>query len=124
MTSIVAEFMPILLNNVPFRLTQTYTTHRVCTWLAVAVLCVMWLVVVTSFFVSWPHMPVDPSTIAGAMYYVCDSKMLASFEALSVLPKHERDQKVREAGAKFRFGQMRGVSGVRRVGVDRVYEVA
>ncbi|KAK1755909.1 hypothetical protein QBC47DRAFT_299683 [Echria macrotheca] len=121
-TSILAEFMPILLNNVPYRLTQTYTTHTVCTWLAVGILFFMWLVIVASFFVSWPHMPVDPSTIAGAMFYVCDSQMLASFEGLSVLSKEERNRRVRDMKAEFRFGQMRGVSGVRRVGVDRVYE--
>jgi len=121
-TSIAAEFMPILLNNVPFRLTQTYTTHMACTWMAVALLCIMWLVVAASFFVSWPHMPVDPSTIAGAMYYVCDSKMLSSFEGLSVLPKGQRDLKVCEMGARFRFGSMTGVSGARRIGVDRVHD--
>ncbi|KAK5657812.1 hypothetical protein OQA88_2885 [Cercophora sp. LCS_1] len=120
-TSIISEFLPILLNNVPFQLTQTYNTHKVCTWLSVAVLCVMWLVVFGSFFVSWPHMPIDPSTIGGAMYYVCDSQMLTTFEGLSVLPKEERDRRVCEMGAKFRFGVMIGASGARRVGVDRVH---
>jgi len=119
--------MPILLNNVPFRLTQTYATHMACTWMAVAVLSLMWAVVFASFFVKWPHMPVDPSTIAGAMYYVCDSRMLAGFEGLSVLPKEQRDSRVEEMGDLYRFGSIDGLSSSagstrRRIGVDRVYD--
>ncbi|KAK3938248.1 hypothetical protein QBC46DRAFT_265837 [Diplogelasinospora grovesii] len=120
-TAILSEFMPILLNNVPFRITQTWVTHLVCTWLAVAILCVMWLVVVASFFISWPHMPVDPSTIAGAMYYVCDSWMLYNFEGLGVLDKKERDWKIKEMRLKFEFGDIMGVSGKKRIGVDGLH---
>ncbi len=130
-TAGLAEFMPILLNNVPFRVTQTWVAHQVCTWLAVAVLGLMVLVVVASFFVRWPHMPVDPSTIAGAMYYVCDSPGLVSppggshhrFGAgLSTLDGRERDRRVANMGGCYRFGPMRGVSGLARIGLDAVDE--
>lgn len=117
-TAILSEFMPILLSNVPFRVTQTWIASRVCNWLAVGILSIMWLVVVGSFFVSWPHMPVDPSTIAGAVYYVCDSWMLWSMEGLSTLPKEERDRRVAEWGLKYEFGDITGLSGRSRVGVD------
>jgi len=119
-TAVLAEFMPILLGNVPFRVTQTWTASQTCTWMAVGILSLMWLVVVGSFFIRWPHLPVDPSTIAGAMYYVCDSWMLESLEGLSMLDKEERDQRVAGLGLKFRFGDMVGVSGRRRIGVDGV----
>ncbi|KAK3985152.1 hypothetical protein QBC44DRAFT_405464 [Cladorrhinum sp. PSN332] len=122
-TGVLSEFMPVLLNNVPFRVTQTWLASRVCNWLAICILSVMWLVVVGSFFVSWPHMPVDPSTIAGAMYYVCDSRLLlllGSVEGFSVLSREERDRKMREMmpGVKIRFGNVVGLSGRGRVGVD------
>jgi uncharacterized membrane protein YgcG len=117
-TAILAEFMPILLSNVPFRVTQTWIASRACTWMAVGVLSLMWLVVVGSFFVSWPHMPVDPSTIAGAVYYVCDSWMLWSLEGLSRLREEERDGRIAELALRFRFGDIVGLSGRRRVGVD------
>lgn len=120
LTSVVSEFMTILLSNVPFQITQTYAAHEACMWLTVTSLLVMWVVVVWSFFVTWPHMPVDPSTIAGAVFYVHDSKMLAGFEGLSVLPKEERDGRVCEMGAKYRFGTIVGESRGRRVGVDWV----
>ncbi|KAK0743636.1 hypothetical protein B0T18DRAFT_392377 [Schizothecium vesticola] len=120
LTSIVSEFMTILLSNVPFQITQTYAAHEACMWLTVTSLLLMWVVVVWSFFMTWPHMPVDPSTIAGAVFYVHDSKMLAGFEGLSVLPKDERDGRVCEMGAKYRFGTIVGESRGRRVGVDWV----
>ncbi|KAK4173623.1 hypothetical protein QBC36DRAFT_359459 [Triangularia setosa] len=123
-TAILAEFLPILLNNVPFRVTQTWIASRVCTWLAVAIMAIMWLVVVASFFIKWPHMPVDPGTIAGAMYYVCDSWMLWSLEGLSQVPKEERDRKVRDMGMQYAFGNVVGQSGKKRVGVDGVKEYA
>ncbi|GAB1319462.1 hypothetical protein MFIFM68171_09672 [Madurella fahalii] len=119
-TAILSEFMPILLSNVPFRVTQTWIASRVCNWLAVGILSIMWLVVAGSFFVSWPHMPVDPSTIAGAIYYVCDSWMLWGMEGLSTLRKEERDRKVADLGLKYEFGTMAGLSGRGRVGVESV----
>ncbi|KAI8964813.1 hypothetical protein F5Y11DRAFT_71337 [Daldinia sp. FL1419] len=117
-TSILSEFLTIFLSNIPFRVTQTFLLHQVCTWSAVGILCIMVLVVVASFFITWPHMPVDPSTIAGAMYYVCDSWMLSRFEGLSTLKRKDRDWRVNEMGLKYEFGEIRGASGIARIGVD------
>lgn len=117
-TSILSEFLTIFLSNVPYRVTQTFLVHNICTWAAVGILCIMVLVVVGSFFVSWPHMPVDPSTIAGAMYYVCDSWMLARFEGLSMMKRRDRDWHVNEMNLRYEFGEIRGASGIVRIGVD------
>lgn len=68
-TAIMSEFLPALLNNVPYRVVQTYLAHVVCTWMAVGVLSIMVLVVLASFFVDWPDLPIDPSTIVGAAFY-------------------------------------------------------
>ncbi|KAI2616253.1 hypothetical protein GGR54DRAFT_649523 [Hypoxylon sp. NC1633] len=116
--SILSEFLTIFLSNIPFRVTQTFLAHQVCTWAAVGILCVMVLVVVGSFFVMWPHMPVDPSTIAGAMYYVCDSWMLSRLEGLSTSRRRDRDWLVNEMGLRYEFGEIRGASGIVRIGVD------
>ena len=37
-TTILSDFLPIFLANVPFSNAITYTTYEVCTWLSVAVL--------------------------------------------------------------------------------------
>ncbi|KAI1088704.1 hypothetical protein F5B19DRAFT_470214 [Rostrohypoxylon terebratum] len=117
-TSILSEFLTIFLSNVPYRVTQTFLVHNICTWAAVGILCIMVLVVVGSFFVPWPHMPVDPSTIAGAMYYVCDSWMLGRFEGLSMMKRQDRDWHVNEMNLRYEFGEIRGASGIVRIGVD------
>lgn len=75
-TAIMSEFLPALLNNVPYRVVQTYLAHAVCTWIAVGVLSIMVLVVLMSFFVDWPTLPIDPSTILGATFYVSRLKWL------------------------------------------------
>ncbi|CAJ2510888.1 Uu.00g065130.m01.CDS01 [Anthostomella pinea] len=71
-SAIIAEILPLLLGNIPCNGIQAYSAaETVCTWMSVTVLCVMILTVAGSFFVNWPEMLVDPSTIAGAMYYAC-----------------------------------------------------
>ncbi|KAI0384662.1 hypothetical protein F5Y04DRAFT_269185 [Hypomontagnella monticulosa] len=118
LTSILSEFLTIFLSNIPYRVTQTYLLHQVCTWAAVSILGIMVLVVFGSFFLTWPHMPVDPSTIAGAMYYVCDSWMLSRLEGLSTMKRRDRDWRVNEMRLKYEFGEIRGASGIVRIGVD------
>ncbi|CAI4214936.1 unnamed protein product [Parascedosporium putredinis] len=95
----IAEFLPLLLNNVPYRVTQTLRTSIVCTYTSIAVLALMLVLVIASFFMKWPEMPVDPTTVAGAMYYVCDSKMVWSFAELSTVGKAERNGRVGRLGA-------------------------
>ncbi|ETS82468.1 hypothetical protein PFICI_04344 [Pestalotiopsis fici W106-1] len=69
LVAILAQALPTLLVNVPFRMVETYKTHEICLWSAGAVMAAMICTVVGSFFVELPRMAVDPSTVAGAMYY-------------------------------------------------------
>ena len=66
----------------------------------------MILVIFASFLVKWPCMPVDPSSIAGSMYYVYDSPMINDFNGLSEERKNERDEKVTEMHSLYKFGAM------------------
>jgi len=117
--AVAGELMPILLSNVPFRETQAWQTHVVCSGLVVGIVGTMWLVVAGSFGVQWPHMPVDPRTIAGAMFYVCDSRMLSAFEGLGVAGRREVEARVGSLGLRFELGgDMVGMSGRTRIGVD------
>ncbi|KAK0634111.1 hypothetical protein B0T14DRAFT_417711 [Immersiella caudata] len=68
-----SDLLPAFLANVPYSLTQTLIAHRVCTFTAIAILSVMALVLVASMCTPWPHIPVDPRTVAGMMYYVVGS---------------------------------------------------
>jgi hypothetical protein len=81
-TAILSEPMPISLGNVPLRVVS-----GTCKWMAVGILSLMWLIVVASFFVKWPHMPADSKTIARATCYVFDSSRFRNLEGLGVRVK-------------------------------------
>ncbi|KAM7189896.1 hypothetical protein V8F33_009805 [Rhypophila sp. PSN 637] len=113
---VLSKFLPVVLSNVPFRLTLTWTTFVVCTWISVSVLAVMILVMIASFFVRKPDMPVDPGTIAGKMYYVCDSQVTNDIGEMDGREGRLEDRML--PGLKYRFGKIVGVSGRERTGID------
>lgn len=118
-TTILAElFLPVTLSHVPFSHLDTYETQLVCAWLSISILALMVLVVLYSFLIRWPHMPVDPRTIAGAMFYVCDSWMLGTMEGMATLGKKERDSIMRAQRLRYEFASSEGVSGKDRMSVE------
>jgi hypothetical protein len=119
-TAILADFLPVTLAHVPFSLIESYETQLYCAWASIAVLGLMILVVAGSFLIKWPHMPVDPRTIAGALFYVSDSWMLGSLEGLSGAGKRDRDHIVSGMGARYNFGYKHGMSGREMVAIDLI----
>lgn len=117
--TILAElFLPVTLSHVPFSHLDIYEAHVVCIWFSISILALMILIIIYSFFVRWPHMPVDPRTIAGAMFYVCDSWMLGTMEGMARLGKTERDSITRAQRLRYEFTSSEGVSGKERMNVD------
>lgn len=119
-TSLLADFLPVTLSHVPFSVLESYQTQYTCAYLSIAILVAMMLTVAASLAVRWPHMPVDPRTIAGAMYYVCDSSVLSSFDGLAGLEMRDRDWMVRSMCVQYRFGTMVRASGKERIGIDAI----
>ncbi|KAI1269387.1 hypothetical protein F5Y18DRAFT_414413 [Xylariaceae sp. FL1019] len=68
-TAILSEFLPVILGNIPCNGVQVQSAETACVWIAVALLSFMILTVAGSFFIVWKKMNIDPSTIAGAMFY-------------------------------------------------------
>lgn len=120
--SIIAEFLPMLLANVPYNLTQTISSHNVCFNISLTILVLMIVALGASLFIKWPEMPVDPRSIAGAMYYIDESRMLDDFEGLSQLSSMDRKKKVGELGRRYFYGALTGKHG-RRMGVESVESV-
>ncbi|GKT52462.1 uncharacterized protein ColSpa_12643 [Colletotrichum spaethianum] len=120
--AILAEFLPILLTNIPYNLTQTLPTHNICAVTSISILALMVTTLVASLFIKWPDMPVDPRSIAGAMYYINESRMLEDFEGLSELNSKEREKKVKELGRRYFYGTISGQNG-RRMGVESIESV-
>ncbi|KAF9880091.1 hypothetical protein CkaCkLH20_02045 [Colletotrichum karsti] len=117
--SILAEFLPILFANIPYNLTQTLMSHNVCARVSLSILALMLVTIVASLFIKWPEMPVDPRSIAGALYYVNENKLLDDFEGLSKLDSGEREKRVKELGRRYFYGGINGAHG-KRMGVESV----
>ena len=120
--AVVSELLPVFLSNIPFQLTQTHMTHVVCTHLTLAILVTMVLVLAVSMFVRWPHMPVDPCSVAGAAYYVADSAMLSEMTGCGLATKHPGQLRghFRGLGQCYFYGLIDAASGRARMVVDSV----
>lgn len=118
LANILSKLTPPLLSNVPFSAVQTWLFHQVATWTAMACLAFLTLVLgYGTLFVKYPHMPIDPGSVAGKMYYLCDSDVLHDFQGLS--GRDEKDCLARlDPDWKYTFGKMTGVSGEQRIGVQ------
>ncbi|KAI1271013.1 hypothetical protein F5Y07DRAFT_44831 [Xylaria sp. FL0933] len=108
---VLSEFLPILLSNVPYQVTQTLNVHLVSTWIPVGIMAAMVLIILGSFFVPWPPFPADVRTIAGVAYYICDSQLIQNMVESNFTPTQSPYE-------KYTFGEIIGVSGTRRVAVD------
>ncbi|KAK4214365.1 hypothetical protein QBC37DRAFT_284097 [Rhypophila decipiens] len=126
LATILSKFTPILLSNIPYNNAVTWKIHEACTWLSVAFLGYMVIILGCTFEVAVSALPVKLDTIAGVMYYLCESKMLKDFEQTfgtkePVTNKYERDRMVVEMGRRYTFGNITGsVTGQKRLGVDYI----
>ena len=96
--------------------------------MAVAILSIMLVVMLWSVLCirNWPELPVEPGTVAAAMYYLYDSRMLEEFDGIfqqqessEPLTETAFRKKVEEIGVKYQYGEIE-VSGRLRLAVERV----
>ncbi|KAL1910847.1 hypothetical protein Sste5344_003390 [Sporothrix stenoceras] len=127
--TMASEFLPVLLANVPYNVTQTLEASVVCARLVAVVLVLMLLTLLASFVaVRWPALPADPRTLVGAMYYVVDSHVLpAALESiadrtggacLALMDTAEKTARVQQLSRRYYYGDIVGRSGQRRLAVD------
>ncbi|KAK4215214.1 hypothetical protein QBC37DRAFT_282137 [Rhypophila decipiens] len=131
-----AKFMPILLSNIPFHNTVTWKMHEACTWMAVVFMGYMVLLLLFLFAnkkKNVVYMPVRVNTLAGCMYYLCESRILNDFkfdvvesdmsEPTGRKNEQKAEQKLKSAvialDRKYFFGRIVGqTSGATRLAVD------
>ncbi|KAK4442360.1 hypothetical protein QBC34DRAFT_363893 [Podospora aff. communis PSN243] len=123
-SNILSKFIPILLSNIPFSPIQTWELHMACAWTSVASLSFISLVLVWGLlFVRYPVMPIDPASLAGQVYYLCDSEeVLGEFSGMGKMAAKECRARLEtregaEKGVRYGFGNMVGASGYKGVGV-------
>ncbi|KAH7155999.1 hypothetical protein EDB81DRAFT_756514 [Dactylonectria macrodidyma] len=104
--TMLSNFMPILLVNIPFTLTQSRQTHVICARLTMGILLLMTLTVFSSFFIRWPDMPVDPRSVAGAMYYTSESSVTDQLIGVARLNHKERRTRIKEMGGRYWYGEV------------------
>src|SRR3569833_2087088 len=121
-TSKAELFLPVLLANIPYALTQTLESYTACASTTLALLASMVAVLAASMiWVRWPHMPVDPRTLAGAIYYVADSpQLLRDMRGRSLATKdcRSRDAEIEAFGRQYFYGRVRDSDGRPRMVVD------
>ncbi|KAK4217511.1 hypothetical protein QBC37DRAFT_46884 [Rhypophila decipiens] len=119
LAALFAKFTPILLSQIPFSNSVTWKIHEVCTWMTVAFLGHMVLVLVVDVWRTCRlrrvfrtgreihgqgtgteiELLVRMDTIAGCLYYLFESRMVREFEGLSMVKsKRERDSLVEGMG--------------------------
>ncbi|EEY23051.1 conserved hypothetical protein [Verticillium alfalfae VaMs.102] len=115
--AVLSEFLPILLANVPYNLTQTKLTHDICARTSAGLLVLMAAVVVGSLFIRWPDMPVDPRSVGGAMWYVSESRWVSGLGGVAAMDKKERRKRIKELGGRWFYGNVFGMRG-EQLGVE------
>ncbi|KAM7198955.1 hypothetical protein V8F33_004692 [Rhypophila sp. PSN 637] len=139
-----AKFTPLLLSNIPFSNAVTWKIHEACTWMSVAFLGYM-VVVLAVIFVMDFHSRcrattnaaaydaknrkmrllevVGTDTILGCMYYLCGARMVADFEGLAAGPlvksQRERDRLVVGMGRWYELGERKVRDAVGGIGDPR-----
>ncbi|KAH6867388.1 hypothetical protein B0T10DRAFT_572379 [Thelonectria olida] len=108
--TVLSDFLPIVLANIPFNNAITWTTFNVCTWLSVGVLGFMVVVLaiiagIILFSSPGRHFPfasTDLGTLAAILYLACRSEdCLAQLQSLSVAGKAEIEQRMKTLKSKY-----------------------
>ena len=116
--SVMSELSPAILANMAFRRVGSQGVDVVCARLSIALLSMMMLALLASFFIKWPHMPADPRSVSGMTYYVAESTMFGLFEGLEDLDSAKRDQRIQEMGRRYGYGDCISAGGRTSFRVD------
>ncbi|KAF5674174.1 hypothetical protein FHETE_3007 [Fusarium heterosporum] len=112
-TTLLAQFLPILLANVPYSLTQTSEAHDYCSRLSIGILLVMVIAMLCSLLVKWPDLPVDPRSLAGSLWYVADAPWVRGLEGVAAMSAKKRKDAVQGLGGSWTYGPIHTPTGER-----------
>lgn len=93
LAGVLSKFTPILLSNIPFNPTQTWTLHVACTWTTAAILGFMLLALLSQMATKYPDLPVNPKFVSGTLYYLSASRILCDFQDASTLTQKDFNSK-------------------------------
>lgn len=91
--AVLSKLTPILLSNIPFNPTQTWTLHVACTWTTAAILGFMLLALLSQMATKYPDLPVNPKFVSETLYYLAASRILCDFQDASTLTQKDLNSK-------------------------------
>lgn len=118
--TILSDFLPIVLANVPFNNAITWITFNVCTWVSVGILgfmlAVLGMVAGVILFSSpshnFPFVSTDLDTLAAILYLVCRSgNFLYQLQGLSVVGKAQVEKRTKTFNSKYGIISVVGEDG-------------
>lgn len=110
--TILSDFLPLLLANIPFRRTTTWKAHIISSWTAVGVLSFMLLALVALLGVLIMVRPkhflnvklLRDAPIAATLLVLCHSEeFMLQLRNISTMETSERDEHVREMAQRYRL---------------------
>ncbi|KAI4190185.1 MAG: hypothetical protein LQ346_004970 [Caloplaca aetnensis] len=124
--AVLTEPLIVALANIPFKPGTAYMAYRVSTYVTIGVLSLMLMGLfgvlgrqkVNGELMRRGTEAARERTVGRVMGLVCGSCMLSEFRGLAELDDKSRDEVVQGWGRGYRMGQLVGVDGVERWGVD------
>ncbi|KAH8679597.1 hypothetical protein BGZ60DRAFT_524813 [Tricladium varicosporioides] len=114
LTTILSDFLPLLLSNIPFNRTTTWNAHVVSSWISVAILSFMifiLLALMVTLIAGRPKHFVDIKLLRKypiasiLLMLVGSSKLMINSRGLSNLGTKERNKRIREMNFRYHLGE-------------------
>ena len=111
--SFLSEILVVVLAAIPYSPGEIFFEFITCTYTSIGILSGMLLVLICLVF--WrrqlPYVPRPPDTLGGVISYICDSRMLDTFDGYTELGNGEMARRISRLGKKYTYGEYEGVDG-------------
>jgi hypothetical protein len=109
----LSEILVIVLAAIPYSPGEIFLELILCTYTSIGILSVMLLVLISLVF--WrrklPYVPRPPDTLGGVISYICNSRMLDTFDGCTELGNGEMVRRISRLRKKYTYGEYVGVDG-------------
>lgn len=121
LVAILCEPLIIALSKIPFNAGLTFPAYRASTFtIPLPDACVIWMFCQK----RTPMLVRRPDTVASVLLYLCGSSMLEDFKGMALMDCKERDAILTRWDKRYAIGNVTGLDGVEREGIDESLFVA
>lgn len=118
--AVLCEPLIVALANIPFKPSLAFIAYRICTYISIGILSLMLIGIVWMLCRKrTPGLSTNrPKNLAEVMVALCGSHMLENFAGMSTFEREERDGIIKGWGKGYSMGNLIGVDGIEREGID------